>query len=765
MSHFNFASLRDAIQENKDQVKSIINNPIFNDKIKITKRKVYEDKYTYPNGFGPYHVDAIPIILKDKFKMPKVNTSNLPTTTLVGTQDFDTRAFPEMVIFVPSKRDTVQTTPLFKQQTVDQNDNLGSFNMSLEDWCLTNAREGLVGKTLNDKITAFRNLITPTSATFSSSTEARTTALNNIKNDSTYKFIKENVKVPFKVWDQKVVNGEFSFTDLTDENSVPLMNQLLDGSYFKTQVVDTTWTLDEMLPIEKNTNACGPLDGNGQNSTPLNANNKMGLFIFNLGNGQTMSNTPIPAAIGSIASMGYVVILNFGNPINSGLLNIKSKSTLSSLFSNNTISQYVSYDLNNDYFINQNSAYTNEGNATTAQPNRANFRNAALSTPCKLIVERQMYQQICVLRKLGLYDKINWSNVVHGGLSGGGYNMIVSHDIQPVAGTALTTPAKATIFTLNNSSGVSTGVKPNLFRIKALIGWQSIFTDLTNVTLASQKNGPYTTDLGRNNKYNVGIQVLKVPLIYMTGDGDAYDKINTWENLFNTTAQTIFQWTKKASDSPTEIVFANSMALYKPSNSHLPVIDFNNGEYTSFYPLSFLQGWTTGGYELPQYVEFPSMSNTVETGIQSELAYVQYDDIKTIFALHLAVHRFLGVKFPVPTNAFGNLGWRTDMMPTHCDISTEHQYMRVGPEGEITYGTDYGLIMKSPNLTLTTTKDVVSGSSVSVNEVGSVNINVDSNKNLITDANSFVIMGTNASSQPTKYKITVEGGVLKATAI
>jgi len=50
-----------------------------------------------------------------------------------------------------------------------------------------------------------------------------------------------------------------------------------------------------------------------------------------------------------------------------------------------------------------------------------------------------------------------------------------------------------------------------------------------------------------------------------------------------------------------------------------------------------------------------------------------------MIALQLSVHRFLGKDYPVPTQAFRSLGWIINIMPTHCYIATEHQYLIVDP--------------------------------------------------------------------------------------
>jgi len=666
-------------------------------------KKLYEDKYTFLNGYGPYQIDAIPILIKDKFKMPKYSVNRSNDNSLTTTETYDTRAFPEMVIYVPSKRKNVITTPVFKQQNINENDNLGSYNVALEDYMINNYRSsnppGNLGYTLNKKVSDFVTACKDNATTDIS----RNVLLNAILNDNDYKFIKNNVKVPFKVWDQVVQNGEFVYDNLLDENNVPLINRLNNDISYNTLVSRSSWPLDnngnptELLPITSNINASGVTDLITGLHKPLDADNKMGLFIFNLGNGMSQQHQSACTLVpGLIASLGYVVIVNISNPINGGLLSTKSKKTICKLLADKVTNLDLN-SLDNEYYMSTNAAYTNELGTIDLSCNRANFRNSSLSQYGRLIYERMMYQELCVLRKLGLYNKINWNNVVLSGLSGGGYGMNVIHDLLNVNVANSSDAGKAKVFTLNDISGNPT-VKPFLVKIKAMIGWQSIHVDLSNLTNDQKISVNYPDDKGRNNRYNLGINVLKCPLIYITGDGDAYDNNLKYQDLFNSGAQVIFQLTKKATDSVTDMIFANCMVLYKPTNSHLQNIDNNNGELTQAYAGSFTQSWLTGGFEIPQYAQWPSISNVIDSGLKSQLAYTQYEDLKTMIALQLSAHRFLGVNFPVPTNAFAELGWRTDMMPTHCDILTEAQYTRYGPLSYISYDNKYNLSIESTEI-------------------------------------------------------------------
>ena len=671
-------------------------------------KKLYEDKYTFPNGYGPYQIDAIPILIKDKFRLPKFS-QNKSTDPYLSEGNYDTRAFIEMVVYVPSKRKNVITTPIFKQQNINENDNLGSFNVALEDYLLNNYKTtnppGNLGYNLNKKVKDFVDACKLNTTT----SEQRIILLNNILNDSDYQFIKNNVKHPFKVWDQVVSNGEFVYEDLLDENKIPLINKLNNDILYKTQITRSSYPLDnsdnptELLPITENINASGVKDPITGLDKPLDPNNKMGLFIFSMGNNFTHLN-PTSMVPGLVASLGYIVIVNTSNPINSGFIVTKAKKTVSKLLAEKVIDlDFNTFD--NEYYININNAYSNEGGPTALTISRANFRNANLSIVGRTVYERMIYQELCVLRKLGLYNKINWNNVIMGGLSAGGFSMNVIHDLVDNNGNAKQ-------FNLNDISGnpkldiSGNPVKPLLVKLKAMIGWQTIHTDLSNLTNDQKLDVHYLADKARNNRYNIGINVLKCPFIYITGDGDAQDNNLKGQDLFNSNAQIIFQLTKKSIDPVIDMIFADSMVLYKPCNGHLQIIDNNFGGITQVYTASFFQSWLTGGFEIPQYAEWPSISNVVDSGLKTQLGYTQYEDLKTMIALQLCAHKFLGVNYPVPTNAFGELGWRTDIMPTHCDILTETQYTRYGPLSYISYDNKYNLSIES-NEIITNSKSLV----------------------------------------------------------
>ncbi len=253
------------------QYDSSNNATLSNIKSLLNTREIYNDSYTYPNGIGPYQIDAIPILIKDKFKMPKFS-SNTIGLQYKNNIFYDTPAAAETVVYVPSKRTTIQTTNIFAQSTVNTNNNIGHFQISLEDWAvLRNGKtnqSGWLGTNLANKVQSF-----VTSSTNPATTDAsRNALLADIVTDNDYLTIKNNVKLPFKVWNQvKDASDGFQFTDLLDLSGVAIKNQLVDNSYFTTQCINSSWPLDgsgnptEILPVAQNINAI---------------NSKMGLFIY-----------------------------------------------------------------------------------------------------------------------------------------------------------------------------------------------------------------------------------------------------------------------------------------------------------------------------------------------------------------------------------------------------------------------------------------------------------------------------------------------------
>ena len=77
--------------------------------------------------------------------MPKFSQNFSTTTGSFGmtggsnnqsftTAVFDTYNYSDLVIFAPSVRTTMQTSPMFSETVDGENDNLGSFGVTLEDW-------------------------------------------------------------------------------------------------------------------------------------------------------------------------------------------------------------------------------------------------------------------------------------------------------------------------------------------------------------------------------------------------------------------------------------------------------------------------------------------------------------------------------------------------------------------------------------------------------------------------------------------------------
>jgi len=688
------------------QFDSSSNATLSNIKSLLNTREIYNDTYTYPNGIGPYQIDAIPVLLKDKFKMPKFSANSIGLQ-YKNNSFYDTPAAAETVVYVPSKRTTLQTTNIFSQTTSNTNNNLGHFQVSLEDWAvLRNGKSnqsGWLGTSLANKVQSF-----VTSASNPATTDAsRNVLLQAILTDTDYATIKNNVKLPFKVWNQVTDgSGGFQFTDLLDLSGVAIKNQLVDNSYFNTQVVNSSWPLDgsglptEILPIAQNVNS---------------SNSKMGLCIYFLGNGQLQAD-PTSILPSLIASLGYVVLVCAGNPLNGDGLVTKSATTISKLLADKVIDLSLN-SFTNDYYISPNTCYGAPDNTTVGSGsyNRINFRNSGMSPEGQIVFERYIYQQICILKKLGLYNLIDWTNVISGGMSGGGYALNIIHDM-------LNNNGKTRYFTLNNTDGSSKNIYPDLVKVKALLGYQTVHYELSRLTEDQKIPAAYTDDIGRNNQYNIGINVLRCPMVYITGDGDAYSRALPYENLFNSNAQTIFQLTKKQGDSATDIILSQCAVIYKPSNGHLTSVS-STQDFTEAYVGSLWLNWLNGGLQLPKNATLPELNNIMQSGLNKNTLYLQYDDYKSLIVLQLAAHRFLGNNYPLPTSIYSTVGWRVDSMPTHCDITTEHQYMKVGPRTLLGYDASY-------NLTLTTGATNTGGNLVG----NTAALSVDSNKKLVMNS-------------------------------
>jgi len=667
----------------------------------ISTREIYTDRYTYPSGIGPYQIDAIPVLLKDKFKMPKFST-NAIGLQYKDNSFYDTVAAAETVVYVPSKRTTVQTTPLFSQ-TANTNDNIGHFQISLEDWAVLRNNKsnqtGWIGTNLANKVQSFI-----TAASSSATTDvSRNALLTAIVTDPDYATIKNNVKLPFKVWNQvKDGQGGFQLSDLLDLSGTPIRNQLVNGTYATSQTTVSSYPLDingnptEILPLAQNSNAI---------------NSKMGLYIYFLGNGQLQCD-PTSIIPSLIASLGYIVLVCAGNPINGDGLVTKSATTISKLMADKVF-DYSLNSYSNDYYISPNTCYGAPDN--TGVFNRINFRNSGMSPEGQPIFERYIYQQLCILKKLGLYNLIDWNNVMAGAMSGGGYALNIVHDM-------LNNNGKTRYFTLNAYDGTPTAIKPDLPKVKALVGYQTVHYEVSRLTEDQKIPAAYTDDIGRNNAYNIGINVLRCPMVYINGDGDAYSRTLNYEYLFASNAQTIFQLTKKQADAATEIIFSQCAVIYKPTNGHLTSVATTN-DYTEVYVGALWLNWLNGGLLLPKNVTLPELNNTAATGLQNNVVYMQYDDYKSLIVMQLIAHRFLGNNYPLPSSVYSTVGWRVDLMPTHCDITTDHQYMKVGPRTLLGYDASY-------NLTLTTGATNTSGNLIG----NTAALSVDSNKKLVMNS-------------------------------
>jgi len=643
----------------------------------------FVDKWTFPKGLGSYQIDCIPLAVKDTFAMPKfsqytTNQSGGSLAIVTGAnytvQTFDTEVGYDMVVFAPSARATMQTSPMFPQTTPGQLDFAGTWG-PLEDYrgpfnngaTPGNTTQSLYGSTgLGTAWTNFWNIC----SSGTTSTGARQTALDAVTSHPDYVTIKANMKYPFKVFNHVKGATEFQFDNLLDLNGAPLVNTGANGvTGYNTQITATTYgATGNLLPVAQNVNATG---------------GKMGLFLNFLGNGMT----PNVCVYGyQAASLGYICVNLPSHPLSQYYSRYGGGfKTTSQLMADKVITipttgvPGIYMDTANMYSSPIDSTY----------PNNGFYRTAVFSShgtdPAKLFTERYFYQIKCALHKLGLSTFIDYNNVVVAGYSAGGLGLSHSHILLS------NSPAgSASQFTIQGGS------KPMLWNIKAFIGLNANFWDYTQKIDASLSQYSVT-----NNRLLLKALIpLKVPMITVTDDVDVGFTGRTWDAPYNCTAQTIYQCTKQYPDYNIDrYIMGRSAVFYKPASYHSGVSDgsvlrtngsADEGLYFNGFYSDFLQGWY-----LPLNPTFPALDNIYESGLQLETIYQQVIDMKMIALLTLLPHRWLGANFPFPVVAFPNFGLRYDVGPTHCDVLTDHEYMRVGPWAQLTYDSNYNLILNN----------------------------------------------------------------------
>jgi len=443
----------------------------------------------------------------------------------------------------------------------------------------------------------------------------------------------------------------------------------------------------------------------------------MGLFVFHMGDGNNMW---IDSVAHQIASWGYAVAFIPGTPMNNRINKFGLTKNIAKMIADRDIPLVASTGSQAGYFFtggaaNIWSAYDSTNDNTTFPSSastavnaqgfwRNAFRQMLGTAPAQLIMERYYYEIICVLQKLGVGRYINYTNVVVGGISGGGYGIVATNKF-------ISTNGLSTQYRLNGGS-------VPLFKTKAYIELQPVFPDY------SQKvdSGAVNNNFIYNNRYALGINVLSCPFIAITTDGDSG---NTpliagplADNRFNHQLQTIFQMTKQVAMSTggTSAIQSlhRSAVFYKSGSSHTDSVQLSalrpgDGQYgASIYNESYFTEWMNGWY-LNTTPQWPAIDNTYESGLQNEIAYTMMNDIKVNTIVELMAHRFLGNDFPVPQSAMQFMGLRCDIAPTHCDIIPEMEYLRVGPLAQMSYDDNYNIVFKNnPNVpTATQTFNVV----------------------------------------------------------
>jgi hypothetical protein len=596
-------------------------------------------------------------------------------------ETFDTFVAYDMVVFAPSVRSTMETTPIFKQTIAGEVENIGSFGAPLEDYRGQNANtttaaqfQGIYGSTgFGTKVNNFYNVICASGTT---TTGARQAALDAVLADPDYATIKANMKYPFKVYNQVKGVSDFTFTNLLDLNGLPLVNTGANGvTSYNTTITTTSYlATGNVLPIAQNVNST--------------TGGKMGLFLFFQGVGMPEW---YDLYVHQVASLGYVAVSLPSNQISSYYCRYGGKKTTAQLLADRTITQTSTANSANGnavsttgYFYNGQEIYGSGIDSVGAGGSTNGFWRSGFGSNCSQPAaatnyERYFYQIKCGLKQIGLGDMIDYNNVAIAGISFGA--QCISY-MNRIADTG-----NAVYYDVQ-------GVKPFLFKPRAFISFQGNHIDYSYKT----GMGASTYNETNNRFITANMHPLRVPTFFLTGEGDVNGfGGNIIDNRFNNQYQTILQMTKQQASTASDIVLGLSAVFYRNSIQHYDIsigssLVPNFGRFGTIYSMGFsgdwLQGWT-----LPLNPTFPSVQNAYESGLLDERIYVQCVDLNINTLIACLAHRFLGREFPVPMDAFSNFGLRCDVGATACDVYTDHEYMRVGPWGMITYDYNYNLTL------------------------------------------------------------------------
>jgi len=679
--------------------------------LKNTSVNYFNDQFTFDKGMGPYQVDAIPICFNDTFTMPKFSRNLLATSSIYGgtgstggsdgisytSEVYDTFNYSDLVVYVPSTRSSFTGSPVFPQDTINECVNLGGFGAPLQDYrscsaVLSTGTEfsGIMGSTgLGFLYGAFYELCSSASTT----TGARNTALNAITSHPDYITIKNNLKYPFKVWNQiKNGTGSFNFENLLDLNGTAITTTGADGTTtYNCKITSTSWSATgNLLPIAQNINA-----------TNLG---QYGLLLIQL---PDFGTTQCITLAHQVASYGYIVVVAQQNPLSAGFckygdvtcytkrladsnlvaITSANASTNTALTNSHLTGAYLCprslYDTGADNFF--------SGAGATGYY-RLESRNNMATVAGQQYIERYFYLLKCVLNKLGVGSYIDYNNIVHMAYSQAGQSLAAGQRISDNNGNAK-------YFKQMN------GTLPFLFKQRAMINMSCVFDE------ASLLRNSMSNAYNFNNRFSLGINYLLSPMISVLPDGDYGFSQSQNAFRFLDQAQTIYQTTKQSLNwSPTGLNhYQKSAVFYRPVAGHL---DHNSDADISvpgqanagtFYDVSF-QSDFLHGWHLPSCPQFPSYESFYESNISDNLLVAQLNSMKIHYLIQLMTHRFLytanttstaGRGFPVGPEMYAIFGLKYDIMPTECDNITDYEYLRIGPVSKLSYDNNYNVTLST----------------------------------------------------------------------
>ena len=669
----------------------------------------FVDQFTVDKGLGPYQVDAIPICFNDIFTMPKFSRNLLATSSVYGgtgstggsdgisytTQLYDTFNYSDIVIYAPSSRTgALVTTNVFQQDTVNECNNLGGFGAPLQDFRGVTAVtatgtefSGIFGSTgLGYLYGAFYDLCSSASST----TGARNAALNAITSHPDYITIKNNIKYPFKVWNQiKNGTGSFQFENLLDLNGTPITTTGASGLVsYNCQITSTTYSsTGNLLPIAQDINATDQ--------------GKYGLLLIQL---PDFGTTQYITLAHQIASLGYIVVVAQQNPLSSTFCKYGDVVSYTKRLADSNLVAITASNVNTStaltnshltgaylcprslYDTGADNLFTNAG-ATGYY--RLESRNNMATVAGQQYIERYFYLIKCVLQKLGIGAYIDYNAIVHMAYSQAGQSLAAGQRLTDNSGNAK-------YFKQMN------GTLPFLFKQRAMINMSCVFDEAS--LLRNSMSNAYSF----NNRLSMGINTLSSPMISVLPDGDY--GFNLSQNVFRflDQAQTIYQNTKLSTTWAGALNhYQKSAVFYRPVAGHLDHLSDadigvpGQGNAGTFYDVAF-QSDLVHGWHLPSCPTFPSSESFYESNTKDNVLVAQLNIMKIHNLVQMISHRFLysinasatsGRGFPIGPEIYPMFGLKYDLQPTFCDNITDYEYLRVGPVTKLSYDTNYNLVL------------------------------------------------------------------------